>query len=531
MVGLKRICLVFAAALASAGAADVDEIRVSTTKYTPAPALQLSVQTTLVEAGITVRDRRGNALGGFTAADFTLLDEGRPQVISHFNELRAPHSSPAGQTPTPSAPAPRTIALYFDDTHATSFSLQQSRVAAQKVVASLESGDRAGIFTDSGTVTLDFTSESTQLLEALSRVRQHPKAMGSGMGVCPAVSPYQAYAVSHGLDEEARQQLIRQAIACNCLTGEPECIREQPSVVQTVTATAWDTYKPQSAASLDVLQLVVNHLATAPGTRILALLSAGFVSGGLDKQKNAILDAALRGRIVINALNSSGLETARRASQQTMTEFMAGAAAGTGGEFLENTNDISGGLRRLTAIPEVSYLAGFQPQAEPDGKLHALKVALKKPEGAKVESRTAYFSTPAPPAKENAQQRIDRLAAARDSVNELPVTLTIAREGDNIRVAVAVDAAKLRFVLRGDRNVQQVTFATVIEDAAGHYLEGKQSVMDLALLPASLERLQAEGIRTTMTFAAPKVPYQIREVVREAADNHLYAATHQGAPK
>ena len=61
----------------------------------------------------------------------------------------------------------------------------------------------------------------------------------------------------------------------------------------------------------------------------------------------------------------------------------------------------------------------------------------------------------------------------------------------------------------------------MLEDASGNYIIGKLSVMDLFLKPATLAELKASGIKAETVFAAPRGSYRIREVTREAVENHF----------
>ena len=56
-----------------------------------------------------------------------------------------------------------------------------------------------------------------------------------------------------------------------------------------------------------------------------------------------------------------------------LAEFMAAASKSTGGQYLHDTNDWAGSLGAVVAVPEVSYVLGFSPPGDPDGKYHLLK--------------------------------------------------------------------------------------------------------------------------------------------------------------
>jgi VWFA-related protein len=528
MLGRIRIAsLVLTAYLAHA--VQPGEVRIQSGTYTPGPSVRVSVRATLVEVGVTVRDHRGEAAGGFHASDFELLDNGKRQTITVFSEQRAAGT----QTPAEAA-SPRTIALYFDDTHAARYDLTQATAAAAKLIdQDLGVRDRTGLFTDSGEVTQDFTTDRTVLREALGRVRVHPRPAGQSLGVCPTVTPYEAYAVSHYLDEEARARLITLATSCNCPTGDSKCVDMQPEVVQSLTSDLWDQFRGQSATSLDVLRVVVRHLATMAGTRVLVMLSPGFVTGDMDRRKSEIFDAALRAHIAINAVNPGGLAGGMRSRPlvqgQVLSEFMAAAAHATGGIFVENRNGIGEELMKLATAPQVSYILGFTPQGTANGKMHALKVQLKRGDGYQVDSRPGYFAETPPEPKETAQHRIDRAALAKDTLNGVTATVKVVADREAaIRVEVVVDAKKLRFVARDGKSVQQLTFVTVLEKANGEPVAAKQSVMDLELSEATRADFQANGIHTATTFQRPAGDWQVRQVVREAADNRIGAWTVRG---
>jgi VWFA-related protein len=511
---------------------DIQEIRIRSGPYAPAPAT-FAVQTNLVELGVTVKDRKGEPVGGLKAGDFELADNGKPQAITFFSEQKsAPQAepiradSPAASGATPAA-AVRSIVLFFDDTHNTAMGLQKGREAARKFLTEgAQPGDHFAILTTSGNPAVDFTADTKALLAALNQLKEHPDIGARGLNSCPALNPYQAYAIDHYLNIELKQAKVAEAIVCNC-GPQPElvCIQEQDTVVQSAAATAWSIFKPQSAAAIDRLGFAVRHLATAPGSRVLVMVSSGFPSGDLEQQISGVMDAAIRAHIVINALDSIGLSTDRRQGAQSMVldALMADAAISTGGQFIHNNNDLPGGLRRLAEPAPVSYVLGFSPTSAPDDKYHPLKVKLKDNPGDRVESRPGYFPAPPEKPRETIQQRIDRLAASKDTLQDVKANVQVTAHESVIEVDISVAAKELKFSEQGDRHVQQLTFVTMILDRDGNLLEGKQAVMDLALGPAKLAEILEKNIETTTSFSLPKGAYQVREVIREAMQNRMTA--------
>ena len=514
-------------------AQEIPEMRVRSGPYSPAPPT-FAAQTNLVELGVTVKNHQWQPVGGLTADRFELADNGKPQVISFFSEQKAPRAeSPTSEKKPADASVPvRSIVLFFDDMHADDMTLPKSRDAARKfLTGGVLPGDRIAIFTSSGTPAVDFTSDTKSLLAVLDQLKAHPEE-GRGFSDCPRLNPYQAYAIFQHLDLELKQWKVAEAIRCNC-GPQPElvCIQAQDFVVQDAADTAWHAFKPTSIAVIERIGSVIHYLANAPGSRVLLLISPGFPAGGLEQKISGVMDAAIKARIVINSLNSRGLTAYRMQGRETLVlgEVMANASLATGGQYLQNDNDLSTGIRGLAEPEALSYILGFSPTAEPDDKYHRLKVKLKDDSGFHVEARPGYF-----PVKETekpadtVQQRIDRLAASKDTVEDFPASVHVSgseKEGTTvIEVDISVTASSLKFADQGERHIQQLTFVTLILDAAGNVVAGKQSVVDYALKPAKLAEFQSKGIEATTSFHLPKGAYQVREVIREAMENRMAAS-------
>jgi VWFA-related protein len=495
---------------------DPPEIRIRSGPYKST----LSAEAYLVELGVTVKDRHNLPVSGLKQTDFELLDNGKPQNITFFSEQKSSTTPQSGTQPVTSQ-ATRSIVLYFDDTHTENMTLQKSRDAAKKFLsAGVRPGDRIALFTASGNPSIDFTSDPAPLLAALDQLKTHPEQGARGLSNCPVLTPYQAYAIEQRLDLQLKQQKIAEAVRCNC-GPEPTliCIQAQDGAVQDAATSVWSIFKPQSASAIDRLSQVIRYLSTAPGARLLLMLSPGFVSGGLEQKSSALMDAALRAKIVINALNSTGLSTARSQGMQNMVlgELMSGAAVATGGQYIENNNDLAGGIHRLSEPSPDSYLLGFSPVSQPDDKYHPLKVKVKT--GDQVQSRPGYFSSEPEP---TIQQRIDRLAASKDTMEEIPATIHLS---GSLQVDITVDARAIKFTEQSGRHLQQLTFLTLILDPSGNIIEGKQAVVDLAVTAGKLSELESKGIEATTNFSLPPGHYQVREIIREAQQNHFTART------
>lgn len=428
---MKHLLAMVCCALVPAAAQDAPEVRIRSAAWYP-PNLTISADANLVELSATVRDRQEHPIGGLKAGDFELFDNKQPQEISFFEELRAGATPAAGATKPgedspPTTPSPRTIALFFDDAHADTLGLRKSAEAAEKLISNdLHVGDRVGIFTDSGTVSVEFSSDRDGLLAALARLYPRPLSGTHAESTCPTLNAWQAYAIIKHVDPRVEVEALADAAACNC--PKPitmKCRSAQRIPVQNAAGMVWSLSEYKSTTSLDAMGIVMRHLAAEPGKRMLILMTPGFpAEKGMESQTSALMNQALRANIRIGTMKlwrGVPFDIARQ-------EFLGQAAKATGGQFVDGYADPTASLRELVTEPKVSYLLGFSP-GDPDGQTHTLKTRIRGNHGYNVEARTAYFA--AKPAGETAQQRIDRVAAASDEMKDFPATLAAAAGSAN----------------------------------------------------------------------------------------------------
>jgi VWFA-related protein len=80
-------------------------------------------------------------------------------------------------------------------------------------------------------------------------------------------------------------------------------------------------------------------------------------------------------------------------------DIMAELADGTGGTYFHNSNDLQGGFRLLTEVPEYVYLLELSLQSvKQDGAYHLLKVKAGQ-DGLKLQARRGYFAPKAEKSK------------------------------------------------------------------------------------------------------------------------------------
>ena len=536
---------------------------------------ELQVQRNVVLVRAVVRDSNGRPIPGLRKGDFRLFDNGKPQEIDQF----AVESSGGTPTITPQAPGkeeteagskrassdatPRNYqALYFDDVHMNSEDLAHVRDAADRyLAATLTPADRVGIFTSSGQTTLDFSDDRSLLHDSLFKLVPRP-IYSREPNVCPDITEYQAHMIVDQRDPNAMAIATNEYDHCNCVGLPPlprqACEAQAPQIVQRESTKLVSSQEAQDDVVLRGLEQVVRRTALLPGQRSVIFLSPGFLFFHLEPLISEVTERALRSKVIVNTLDARGLyvlvpggaageptvvipssgalagrkDQLIRDGYSLAEDVLYGLAADTGGLFFHNSNDFDQGLRQVGTISEVSYVLAFTPlNLKPDGQFHKLKVSLVNANGFTVQARRGYFAPqPSENASARASEEIVDAAFSQDQLKDLPIDVGTQfykiNESDwRLAVVTHLDLSAVRFQKEHDRNLNDLTFVTVLFDRDGKYVVGREKKVLFRLRDASLSRLTQSGISVKMEFDVKPGTYLVRQIVRESQAGRLSGLT------
>jgi VWFA-related protein len=521
-----------------------------TTADTPA-TFKFSVNYVLVR--VVVRDRDGKVVKNLKKEDFLLTDNRKPQIISTFaaetpaSHVPAVKMDPAEIAATGSVGAPvkapdlpsRFITLLFDDLHLSTQDAMLSHQAALKLLAARGSGDRISIFTTSGQVEQDYTSDYEKLEGALERIVPRPLMQMTSTD-CPPMTFYEAYQVAEANDPIALQ--VATADAASCM-GNPT---GAAAMAQAAANRQLSLGESQLNFTFKNIESMIRRMTTLPGQRIIILMSPGFFVTPIMRESGEIIDRATKANIVVNTIDARGLYTSslfdasnpgtgnpnpltfvQKSQYITIEEslqddVLAEIADGTGGVFFHNRNDIDQGLLQAAAEPEVSYVLGFAPQnLKLNGSYHHLKVALAGKQKFSLQARHGYFAPrgttdPAAAAKEEIEQAI----FSQEEMHEVPIECQTqffrSENGVRLSVVTHVTTTGLKFRKAADRSNDDVVVSTAIFDENGNLLTGQQKTVYMKLRDITLSNLNKGGFRVKSTFDLQPGTFLVRVVVRDS---------------
>jgi len=545
---------------AAASSSSTEEV---SSRDTP-PTFKVRVNLVLVR--VVVRDASGNVVSNLKKEDFQLFDNRKPQTISSFavetpethavtptTEPKAISEIPASGAPVQATPLPqRFVALVFDDTSLLMEDANAVRDAGTRVFGALAASDRVGVYSTSGQVTQEFTSDHEELRKTLLGIVPRPLASAVGLHPCPDVSYYQADQIVNFRDEQALRVATEEAIQC-AFNGDERQLPAARNFAQNVTQGIAVQGDQQTEYIYRHLEQVIRRLGSMPGQRILVFVSPGFLLTTQTREGGDLIDRANRANIVINSIDARGLYTPdvlgdiadpphdtirtggyktsyRVASQAAQGQILAELADGTGGTIFRNRNDLDQGLHQAVVAPAVSYLLAFSPQnLKIDGHYHTLKVTLAGKQKYLVQARRGYFAprTITDPT-EAAKQEIQEAIFSQEEVRGLPIDLQTqffkpdARQA-KLSVLTRVDVKGIPFRKLAGRNRDDLTIATAIFDENGNFIIGGEKIVQMKLLDPTLTRLSRSGFTVKSTFDVKPGTYLVRLVVRDAEGSQLAA--------
>jgi VWFA-related protein len=540
-----------------------DEMHAQTVPYVPPSAVTVRTEVDVVEVPVVVRDGQHRAVAGLTRDNFEIYDAGKKQTITAFSVER--FTSPVdagGGAEAPVAPAAaadeagpkgeprfRYVALCFDDLNIDAAALKPAKAAAERFVKTgLAPGDRVAVVTTAQPQGSEFIGDVPGLVERIAKVTANRRFSEDVAPQCPRIRPYEAYLIANHMDNEVLEAKVAEYQACGGRVPRPQ--QQVTSMAQGI----WQNELINSRNTLRVIDGLVSGMAKLPGQRMILLTSAGFLTGNLEADEDLLMAKALHAEVVIDTLDARGLylelpggdasdsppmgrtpprartEEAKIEGRQAEAkdDGMAVLAAGTGGTFYHNSNDLVRGFRELGMVPETMYVLSFTPSGvAADGRFHSLKVRLAAGKRYSLQARLGYTASSANAAAHvSPPSRLDSEVTASDTIADLPAGLTWEQRAGppSITMVAHLDIGRLHFETTQNRRRQKLTLVGVLLDARGGVVTGKRSELDLNFTEATFAQLAKTGLVVSMTLQAPPGNYAVRALVQDALEGKLTTA-------
>ena len=511
------------------------------------------ITTNLVQVDAVITDRDGKLVTDLKPEEIEIFEDGRKQKITHFSynattTERVAKPAPVDKTAPPVPPSQmrpedvrRTIALVVDDLGLSFESTHFVRDALKNFVdRQMQPGDLVAIIRTSGGMGAlqQFTSDKRQLYAAIDRVKWYANGRSGVSAFAPITPPTPG---DHGADMDAAAEDLDQ-------------FRE-------------DVY---SVGTLGAVNYVVRGLRDLPGRKSILLISDGFrIFSQDDPTRNyrtlqklqRLIDEAGRASVVIYTMNATGLQTlmptaaddfsgrdfqqmqdAMASRRNTAFETQEGLdylAYETGGMPIKNTNDLSGGIRRVLADQKGYYLIGYRPdQSTFDPRtgrrlFHHLTVKVKRPGKFNVRMPHGFYGVSdeeKPKPKTLGQQLFDALASPFGATGvHLQLTSLFANDanaGSIMRSFLYIDPRDLTF--NDDAGFHRTTIDVMAITFGDNGVPIGQigQTFQIKLTDDDYKHIMKEGLVYNVTVPVKKPgAYQLRVSLRDSASERIGSAS------
>jgi VWFA-related protein len=441
-----------------------------------APPVTFRSSVDAIQLDVSVLDGHRHPVQGLTAADFTVLEDGKPRPIRSFEAVEVPpRVAPSGAWMRDVAPdvvtnAPlkgRVLGIVIDDgslrQNGGLWGVQKTRAIAKAAIDELGAEDIATVvFTMYNHSAQGFTRDRQRLLNAIDAASIMPR--------CEPGSPNCDFS---------------QTGWCYC----GECSVEALERVAAALVSFPDRRKTLLYISTGV------GLASGVAEGLQSGLPAAFSSVGAacDGRKTDWVIKALRqaslGNVAVQAIDPNGLCGSDCTS---FPETLKAIAQATGGRAVVQNNDAEREVPALFVESSAYYLLGVETSVtRDDGRFHLIEVRVDRP-GVTVETRHGYV---APTAKERAA-----MTAAGNSTNpdgaiagavprsDIPLEVSAApfaaggkgRAAVELVLAVRRPAGDVATVLNGRLDV----VASAFGEENGTFYGTRHQTLNLAVNPA-----------------------------------------------
>ncbi len=467
-----------------------------------------------MQVDVIAKDKHGNPVAGLEANDFILLDDGKPQKVSHLS-VEGAASPPSGERTAPSS-THQAMHTAFSNSHPENavptvilFDVLNTAVEDQSAMKKglLQSLNRIKegtpvallILGDDLTVVSDFTTSTISL----------SKAAGNGLGVRPE---------GFGPAITARK------------TGNP--IRD--SMIYKATSHAFRVEdRERTVRTLAALNVICEQLRRMKGRKSLLWVTGGLAASGAATEVEDAIDKLNDANVAVYTVDARGVLLDPGVSADTDTndltaplqeerelrrgDVLAVIANSTGGVGYHNTNRLDGAISQAMEDRSLVYVLDYYPlHGDWRGKLHKLEVKTSRA-GVRLRYRASYRATL--PTRPNPQEQQQMLAELSSSPLDYPgihfsVDLNPGHASD-AEFVLHVPAAELQWSSEEEKMSASLQVWFVQKRAAGDDLTTTSSKSDFRLSTDAYQTALQDGVAVASEVIVKPSATKVRVLLRD----------------
>jgi VWFA-related protein len=492
------------------------------------PPVTFRVEVNYVEVDAFVTDAQGKPVTDLTAADFELLEDGKPQKVSSFSLVNIPIERAerplfAGKPIEPDVQTNehlegRIYLMVLDDVHTDFTRTPRVKASARRFIEqNFGTNDLAAVvYTGRTDAAQDFTNNPRLLVAAIDKFVGRKLTSSTIQRIENARVNPETGNLEPGDDIDQMDRAFRARNVMNNIRKLSEFMAgvrgRRKAMLLIGEGVDYNIFEATgvlgstaSSVLLDTQDAIAS--ATRGNVSIYAIDPRGLQTGAEDliTQSSTVGDA-----------NLQSLQSEMRLSQDSLRVL----ASSTGGFAAVNRNDMNSAFDRIVSENSSYYMFGYYSGNERrDGRFRKIEVRVKRP-GLRVRNRNGYFEARGrrPSDSKPSGTVSPALAEALGSplpVNGVPIrAFAAAFKGAAPNAAVAyvaeVDINNFDFVEKDGTFSEAIELVNTATDSKGKTFPGERQLVNLNLKPDTLARAKSRGFRLVNQVSLPPGRYQMR---------------------
>jgi VWFA-related protein len=494
--------------------------------------------TNLVIVDVYARDKSGRPVTNLKKEDLTILEDGKPQVISVFELQKLdgevlpaipdePKTLLVRNAPTPPKPAKepakgpikfqdrRLVTLLFDFSSMQPDDQIRAQDAAIKFLQTqMTSADLVSIMAYGASLQTveDFTDDRERLIADIKKFQVGAASEMFGLGD----------------------------------TGTAATGDDTGNFV--ADETEFNIFNTDQ--KLATLETAARRLAAFPEKKALVYFSSGIPKTGVENQSQlrATVNAAVRSNVAFYPIDATGLmaeapggdasvasprgtgvfmgsqQRSRVDSRNDQQETLVTLAADTGGKALLDNNDLTLGITQAQKDINSYYIVGFySTNSAKDGRYRRIQIKLNdKTLQVKLENRDGYYADKvfAKFTSSDKERQLQDALMLGDPVSELPLAIEIdhfriGRDRYFVPISVKIPGSAINLAKKGDRQTIELDFIGQVRDKAGHLVTAVRDGITAKLDESSASQLGRRSFQYDTGLTLTPGDYTLRFLARE----------------
>jgi VWFA-related protein len=496
----------------------------------------------LVLVNVVVHDKDGNVVKNLKRDDFTVVEDGRTQTVSTFDQEDLPTVATPAETAVPTAPPAKPILV--TPPSPTSPAAPASSPAP---VVDMH-GKRLLVFF------FDVSSMQPEEIErAITSARQYVQTKLTPADMVAVVSLSTSLQVEVDFTDN-RQELLQ--VLGGVGDASAQAFAEGTTADSTSVSDTGADFTPDDSEfnifntdrRLEALQSLAEALSGIQQKKSIIYFSSGMSRTGQDNevQLRSVVDKAIRANVSIYAADMRGLQAivpggdATSASVRGTSAFSGASmrnqfdrtfasqetlstlAEDTGGRAFFDSNEFAGVFDRVVADTSSYYVLGYSSTNEAlDGRFRRIQVRVKLP-GAKVEYRKGYYAGKdfVHANKDDREQNLQDQLLSPLSSTDLDLFLSagyfrLDKDRYYVPVSLVVPGSQVPTTHAGDKDKATLDILGLVRDVQSRPV-GR--IRDTIRLQAGEGEVGRKNVQYSTAFQLPPGKYTFKAVVRENQD-------------